>query len=422
MSAAVICQGCGQPVPIPEDYRRNKIQCPGCGVICPVPEDAARGTVPARPRPAAEPSFEDLWGDPEPGPAPKRAAEPPLNLDVPGLPKSEPPAADLDARPAARKKAPAVQMFPCRRCGRLVHKQRECPDCDKAPENEEGLEPLAAVPRMEVDEEPQEDAAEPYTFEGGDVPQCPKCHRDLAADGVVCLACGYDRRKRKKVAKTYEPLVRRWEADYTLDKRALVFGALQALGVFVAVGLGMSGMDLVSLVGSWLLLTALSSFLLGTYCRLDLVRERNGRVTLTKNWRACFVPLKPQPVDVRSYGELSTGQAAEAGCWEWAVFPGLLFSGLVPAAIGAIGLMESVQAGNDVSPWRLVGVAAGVVAGVIPAALWWYITIHKVTFFVALARDHGHADLYLYRGWSQAQMTEIATTLRDAARLIWDNG
>src|SRR5919108_614621 len=40
MSAAVICQGCGQPVAVPEDYRRNKIQCPACGVICPVPAGA----------------------------------------------------------------------------------------------------------------------------------------------------------------------------------------------------------------------------------------------------------------------------------------------------------------------------------------------------------------------------------------------
>src|SRR5579884_4060002 len=35
----VICEGCGQRVPIPDGYRRNKIQC-ACGVICPVPESA----------------------------------------------------------------------------------------------------------------------------------------------------------------------------------------------------------------------------------------------------------------------------------------------------------------------------------------------------------------------------------------------
>ena len=64
MSASVICHGCGQPVPVAEGYRRNKIQCPACGVICPVPAGAAaaKKAAPAPARPSFESPFEHAPG------------------------------------------------------------------------------------------------------------------------------------------------------------------------------------------------------------------------------------------------------------------------------------------------------------------------------------------------------------------------
>jgi hypothetical protein len=44
----------------------------------------------------------------------------------------------------------------------------------------------------------------------------------------------------------------------------------------------------------------------------------------------------------------------------------------------------------------------------VPGFIWWYVAIYKVYFHVALAQDHGHSEVYVYRGRSQEQMNEIA--------------
>ena len=51
------------------------------------------------------------------------------------------------------------------------------------------------------------------------------------------------------------------------------------------------------------------------------------------------------------------------------------------------------------------------------AILWWRVAIRQDTVYVALTRDHGYADLILYRGWNQEQARSLAEKLADAARL-----
>jgi hypothetical protein len=55
--------------------------------------------------------------------------------------------------------------------------------------------------------------------------------------------------------------------------------------------------------------------------------------------------------------------------------------------------------------------------GIVPAIIWWYNAIHKNYYHVALAKDHGRADTYLYRGRSEEQMNEIAKAVCDATGL-----
>jgi hypothetical protein len=98
-------------------------------------------------------------------------------------------------------------------------------------------------------------------------------------------------------------------------------------------------------------------------------------------WRACFVPLPPQALDWRVQEEIVTGQAREVQFWEWLVFFSLL------------------------------------VSGILPGILWWYFTIHKIRFHAALAQDHGYPSVYLFEGWSEAQMKDIAHTVADATHL-----
>ncbi len=91
-----------------------------------------------------------------------------------------------------------------------------------------------------------------------------------------------------------------------------------------------------------------------------------------------FIPWPATRIDVRDYFSVITGARAPAGMLEWFVFLFLLGFGLVPAL------------------------------------LYWYCAIHKTEYTVALTSVHGNPEVYVYRGWSEAQMHEIKETLHTA--------
>lgn len=374
----VICQGCGQAFEVPAGYSRNKIQCPGCGVICAVPADAApRGRKAPAAKPQPEPSFEDQaagWLE-EPGPAPLFDDEP-----AP-LPK---PAAKAKAKekPAAK---PAEALVTCRRCGRKIRKQRECPACDGA---EEPAVARVAPHSLELDEPTpavtDEDDASPYLMADKDLPVCPKCRKMLPdPEAVFCTGCGYDFQTRKKAVRTFEPIDRRWDSDMGLSQRLFFFGLGQAIHWALALIATLTFEGGWPFVVTWPFLTAMLSFVLGTYERIELERDRKGRVKITRRWRFCFVPLAPVTTDVRGFEGVTTGQWNDAGPLEWTIFGVLFVSGY----------------------------------GVIPALIYWYKAIYQVHFHVGLALDHGRTEVYIYRGSSDEQMNDIADTICNASGL-----
>ncbi len=371
----VICQGCGKAFDVPEGYGRNKIQCPGCGVICAVPADAerkpARAGAKAVPAPVVEdPAFEDpaVIGRHEPEPVPLFDDEP--------APKAPAPVTSRNKK---------EMLFPCRRCGELIRAQRECPTCD-APES-----PVLAVAAhtLELDDvdlppgEDFEEDASPYLFADKDLPICPKCRKEMPEGAVMCAACGFNRRTRRKHARTYQPIARVWETDLTLRQRLMWLAAGQGFHWFcAALGVATGTFDSPwPFVVTWPLLTAVLLFLLGTYDRIEIVRDTKGRAKVTKMWRVFFVPTQPVTTEVRGFEGVTTGQWHDAGFLEWFVFLSLLCNGLIPGLI------------------------------------WFYVAIYKVHFHVALAIDHGHSDVYIYRGRSQEQMNDIADALCDASGL-----
>src|SRR5262245_1973926 len=140
----VICQGCGGGFDLPEGYTRNKAQCPSCGVICPVPAGAERQPAGAARRSAQRAARQEPLADPvrsaDPS-APEPAMEDPAAAmlhepEPPGVPlfDDEPPPTP-PPQPKAKKK-PQEMLVPCRRCGRKVRRQRECPSCDGAVETD----------------------------------------------------------------------------------------------------------------------------------------------------------------------------------------------------------------------------------------------------------------------------------------------
>jgi hypothetical protein len=48
--------------------------------------------------------------------------------------------------------------------------------------------------------------------------------------------------------------------------------------------------------------------------------------------------------------------------------------------------------------------------------------MHKIRFHAALATDHGYPSVYLFDGWSEAQMKDIAHTVADATGLPLEQG
>ncbi len=410
MGAAVVCHGCGQPVEVPEDYRRNKIQCPACGVICPVTAPAAKkGAAAAPPRRAAAPSYEEpnWFADEPPAAAPAAEPGPPRQrgndretpppepqrspMDQQGYDFAAPPAEpervaeEAPPPPRKKKKAPAALLVPCRRCGRMIRRQRECPDCDAAevlpkPAGDGPVVPLLEIP----DTDPEDDEwgnSDPYAVAGGDVKLCPACQKELAPGAALCVACGYHLHERKRVAQTYAPIQRSWETDYTLAQRLTVFGILLGVTLVGGASATAAGAGAGVFAGSVFLFCLMGSFLLGTYARLEVERTSKGKVRLTKMWRACFIPLPAHPIDWRSHESIVTGQAREVDFWEWLVLTFLL------------------------------------IGGIIPGIIWWYFTMHKVRFHAALATDHGYPSVYLFEGWSEAQMQDIAHTVADATHL-----
>ncbi|MGH7172856.1 MAG: hypothetical protein ACRELG_21455 [Gemmataceae bacterium] len=379
----IICEGCGQRLAIPEGYRRNKIQC-ACGVICAVPESARPKADAAPKRPAVKPprtleeEAERWLLDDEP--TSTTASAPPSFRDPEPVEEPAP----------AGKPAVFEMRFSCRRCGRLVRRQGECPDCnaDTMPAaTQENPVGWPSVDELPDDKSEEEEDASPYGVEGADDVKCPKCCFMLPPGSVLCVRCGFHLQKRKKIAKTYQPIERLWETNASYQSRLMVFwcceAAFAALGL---VGVFRGGADLGVFIGSFLGLTAMLAFLFGTFDRIHLTRDARGRVQLTKMWRVAFFARTPRTIDVRGYEGIASGRH------------------------------------RPVSPWDAWLLYFLIIFGIIPGIIWWYLVFYRITYHVALTRDHGFPEYLVYSGSGQTQMKEIAYSLRDASGLRYEEG
>lgn len=330
MSGSVLCHGCGQSIDVPDSHTRNKIRCPYCGVICPVAASTQKGP-PAKKKPAAE---ADVSWDEVPD------SEPELREAL--LPNLE-----LGEKPRPRPKP--------------------------APEPES---PPPVWPPHASDE----DDGNPYAVEGGELPKCPNCMKEMERDATLCVSCGYDRRTGKKFTKTYEPMEKHWEAGLSFRARLAIFIALQSIMVLMLVG-SLLADEIWAFMMSWPIFTAMTSFILGSFDSLDLARDRKGRVTLVKTWRICFIPMEPNKIDVRDYEGVITGTGRDVGFWDWLVCFALLPMGCLLAFV------------------------------------WFYFAIYRDRFYVGLMRDHGFPEMVLYRGWSEDRAHDIASAVRAASGL-----
>ena len=356
---AIVCSGCGRVFDPPAGYRRNKIQCPDCGVICPVPEGAVpppTSGVDSSPPPAERRSSRRSgqgWYA-DPMPDPIPNTEPMPEL----LPELAP-----EPRPEKPRPTPASRPS--------------------------GATP---IPAMELEEDPiadeesvgnadDEDDDSPYILRDKLGPTCPKCRSEMQSGARVCVKCGYNRATRQKAKRRYEPMEREWESDRSLMTRIGFFAAAQAFHFSLGLLCLMFFDTFMPAIIAWFPMTGLLLFILGTYDHIRLTRDTKGRVKLIKTWRFAFVPLVPEVTNVRGYEGVVSGPWHEAGFLEWGVLIALLFWGLIPGFI------------------------------------WYWNAIHTPQYMVALARDHGNPEVYVYRGRNATQMNDIADTLAQMAEL-----
>jgi hypothetical protein len=239
-----------------------------------------------------------------------------------------------------------------------------------------------AVPKPLL-EGTDEDDGKPYTVPGDPVPKvpCPKCKKSLPAGVIVCAHCGFNQETGETFERFYEKIDKEWEPGLRFPARFSIFLAAGGIALATTLIVGLADGEWIALLLSFLGGLALLAYVLGTYPRINLVRNVKGRVRLTRTWRIGFYPLAPVKIRWRQYDGVSVGQAPDADFWDWSIV-------LVLA------------------PW-----------GLIPAVLWWLYVIHPGQFDAALCQGHGFPVLLLYRGPNAALAQEIAGTVLDVTGL-----
>jgi hypothetical protein len=388
MGVTFLCQGCGTRTAVPDDYQRKKMQCPACGVMCEVPAAAPKKGPDKRPSRRAV----------EPPPAPAGIGwdeERPVATSIPAASASPPPIAEP---PPAVPPPTQPAVVPCPQCRQPVQVpadlgglQVRCPRCGVVVAEPAAWGTAGARPRPPAAANAglvfaDEDDGQPYAVTGGEKRPCPECKRTLAPDARVCDQCGFNLETgRKPPDKVHEPLERHWEAGLPFARRLRLFFILEA----VLVGVGLVGVilgaPLAAFVMSCLFIASLLLFLLGTYDRIDLERNRRGRVRLTKTWRVCFRTWSTESVPWRECDSIATGTTFEVDVWDWVLLLTLLSFFCIPGFV------------------------------------WWYL-MHKVSYFVALTKDHGYPAVALYKGWSEEHMQEMVRTLHEVTGLPLEGG
>ena len=210
---------------------------------------------------------------------------------------------------------------------------------------------------------------------------CGECGKQIDVHAVVCVHCGYDAEKKHRFERAYQPMDREWEAGWPFGRRFAIFLVFQVLNAASLAVTVVGGKAIpVSAFGVFFAIF-LQAFLLGTYDKVRIRRNKKGQTEITVIWRVCFISLAPKKVNWKEFEGVAWGHYDATSGWAW-----LIFIFLLPGCI-------------------------------IPAILFWWLVIRPDRYYCALARDRGYPDTYLYRGGNEAQAKEIAQAATDATGL-----
>jgi hypothetical protein len=198
---------------------------------------------------------------------------------------------------------------------------------------------------------------------------------------IVCNHCGFNRETGEVLQRVYKKVAREWQTGLPINIRLGIFLPTVAFTLSATIFFAVTEGSTAALLLVWITGTLLLAFVLGTFPRLKLTRSKKGQVRLTKLWRVCFVPWKPEDIRWRSYDGIALFPHHKAEASDYFMFLLLLF------------------------------------LGVIPGIAWWILIIQPDQYDVALTKDHGSAAMLLYRGRSDEVARDIADSLHNVTDL-----
>jgi len=239
---------------------------------------------------------------------------------------------------------------------------------------------LKAAPHRWADDE--DDNGMPYAIPRSEIREkrCQECGKEIDINSVVCVHCGYDAAAKTKAERTFEPIDREWEAGWPFQVRLAIFLGCQALNAGTAILSLVADGSLPTTVFGMVFALVLQAFVLGTYDRVRIRRNKKGQAEITVTWRACFIPQPAKKLNWKEHEGIAFGHYDAIGTSDWVI----LFI-LLPM--------------------------------ILPAILFWIYVIRSDRFFAAMTRDRGYPETYLYRGMNEKQAKEIAQTATDATGL-----
>jgi hypothetical protein len=276
----------------------------------------------------------------------------------------------------------------CQGCGRSVRRDasdalsESCPFCGATLNRNLTIEDVIPEDeRYRLTEGTRDHDDQPYAVLGKKPPPpCPSCKEPLPDDVEKCPKCDFDRAAGRRVAKTYPPFDKTWEAGISFQWRLIAFFIAQVINHVICFALFEAVQDIGTTLGALLYLTSLQAFLLGTFDRVRVVRTRKGNVTITRTWRAFFVPLPTKTLTWRGLEAVGV-RRDDVGCFAWLIMFQLL------------------------------------TCGIIPGIIWWWYAIRTDRAAAVLLKDQGATVHVLYSGTDADKAEEIAKTVGELTGL-----
>jgi hypothetical protein len=214
---------------------------------------------------------------------------------------------------------------------------------------------------------------------------CPGCGRFLAPEAVLCIDCGYNRQTGKRLRTVSRRMRRMWYLGGFSSPASIVVVAVLYLFLIV---LGFASESLAA--GLLLLLAGAvpSVLLLGTFTRIIVTRDADGRPVVIRDRWAAFLRYSHAEIDLEEYRVIRLGHQDTA---------------LNLIVLGIMLLLCFF--------------------GVIPGLIFWILLFRGSSFTLEIAGEHEGSvaplvePKVLYRGPSEAKMREIGDTLKEIADL-----